>query len=183
MAKVAKNLVLHGASGKLGGQLVVRQSGGKTILAQAPGARSGEPSPAQKAQQQRFQEAVLYGKNRKSDPDYQARAGEGLSAYNIAVADFLNAPDIDEIDVTDYQGAAGDTIRVRVSDDFAVQQVAVTIMNADGTLVEEGNAEQQENVLDWLYTATAANASLEGDKIIIRASDRPGNVEEGEQEL
>jgi len=36
MAKVAKNLILHGASGKIGDQIVIRQRGGKVILSQAP---------------------------------------------------------------------------------------------------------------------------------------------------
>jgi len=51
MAKVAKNIVLYGASGKLGDQIVIRQRGGQTILSQAPGERETEPTEAQRAQQ------------------------------------------------------------------------------------------------------------------------------------
>ena len=43
MAKVAKNIVLFGASGKLGDQIVIRQRGGTTILSQAPGERETSP--------------------------------------------------------------------------------------------------------------------------------------------
>ena len=99
----------------------------------------------------------------------------------VAVADFLHAPDVDEIDVTDYHGAINDSIRVRVTDDFKVQQVQVSILNADGTLVEEGNAAKQGNEIDWIYTATATNESKEGDKIVVRASDKPGNISAMEQ--
>ena len=101
----------------------------------------------------------------------------------VAMADFLHAPDIDEIDVTKYHGAAKDAIRVRVTDDFKVEQVQVSIVNVDGTLVEEGNAVKQDNEIDWIYTATAANESTEGDKIVLRASDKPGNISAMEQAM
>ncbi len=74
-----------------------------------------------------------------------------------------------------------DTIRVRVTDDFRVEQAQVSILNSDGTLVEEGNAEQQANAIDWVYTATVANEATEGDKIVVRATDRPGNISALEQ--
>jgi hypothetical protein len=187
MAKVAGNIVLHGAHGKLGDQIVIRQRSGTTILSQAPVASGKEPTAAQAAHRLRFQLAVLYGKKVLGDAtleaEYAARA-EGLkNAYNVAVADFLHAPDIDEIDVTNYHGAVGDTIRIRVTDDFEVKQVTVAIHNGDGSLVEEGDAVQQDDVIDWLYTATAENTEMAGDRIEIKAMDRPGNITEEEQPL
>ena len=187
MAKVAKNLVLYGASGKLGDMLVIKQRAGKTILSVAPGESTAEPSEAQKVQRARFQQAVIYAKAQMADPDskaaYAEKAAGGKTAYNVAVADFFSAPDIDEIDLGSYTGAVGDTIRVRATDDFKVTQVVVTIANADGSLVEEGDAVLQPNGLDWVYTATADNPSLEGDRIVVQAIDRPGNVTEEEQGL
>jgi len=50
MAKVAKNLILHGASGKLGDQIVIKRWRGTTVLAQAPGKRETEATAAQKVQ-------------------------------------------------------------------------------------------------------------------------------------
>lgn len=121
------------------------------------------------------------------DPDskaeYAEKAAGGKTAYNVAVADFFSAPDIDEIDLSSYTGTVGDTIRVRATDDFKVTQVVVTIANADGSLVEEGEAVLQPNGLDWVYAATVDNPSLEGDRILVQAIDRPGNVTEQEQEL
>ena len=187
MAKVAGNIVLHGASGMLGDQIVIRQRSGHIILAQAPVESTKEPTEAQAAQRHQFQRAVLYGKrvvdNPAEKPDYQAKAKPLQSAFNVAVADFLHAPDIDEIDVTHYHGASGDTIRVRVTDDFEVKQVTVAIHNGDGSLVEQGEAAHQENSLDWIYTATAENTETAGDRIEIHALDRPGNVAEEEQPL
>jgi len=40
----------------------------------------------------------------------------------------------------------------------------------------QGDAVQQANGIDWLYTATTANESTEGDRIEVRASDKPGNI-------
>jgi hypothetical protein len=187
MATTAKNIILHGVSGKLGDQIVIRQRGGKTIISQAPGEREGEPTAAQLQQQSKFQQAVIYGKAEMADPvekaEYQEKASGMKTAFNVAVADFFHAPDVDEIDMTAYNGAVGDTIRVRATDDFKVEQVHIAINNGDGSLVEEGDAVQQTNEIDWLYTATAENSSLEGDKIVVQVSDKPGNITEQEQLL
>jgi hypothetical protein len=177
MAKSAKNIVLHGASGKIGDQIVIRQRHGQTILAQAPGEMQKPPTPAQ--------QAVVYGRGVMQQPgekaEYAEKAAGPISAFNVAVADFMQAPHIDEIDLTGYRGQAGDPIRVRATDDFKVALVRVSIHNADGTLVEEGDAAQQPNKLDWVYTATALNNSTVGDKITVRATDKPGRA--GEQEM
>ena len=72
--------------------------------------------------------------------DYAAKARDKRSAFNVAVADFFHAPNLDEIDLKEYSGAVGETIRVRVTDDFRVEQVQVSIVNSDGSLVEQGDA-------------------------------------------
>ena len=77
----------------------------------------------------------------------------------------------------------GDTITVSVTDDFKVAEVSVAIINQDGSEVEHGLAQAALGGLQWLYTATADNSSLTGDKIIIRASDIPGHTTEKEQGL
>ena len=125
MAKVAKNIVLHGASGMIGDQIVIKRWRGQTILAQAPGKREKEATEAQKAHQKKFQQAIVYGKAQMADAEakaeYAAKGGESLSAFNVAVSDFFHAPNIDEIDLTVYSGGVGDTVRVRVTDDFSAR--------------------------------------------------------------
>jgi hypothetical protein len=122
-----------------------------------------------------------------ADPDtkaaYKAAAVEGEGPYNVAVADFMHAPDIEEIDLSKYTGKVGDVISVTVTDDFKVAEVSVSILNKNGTEVEHGFAQSALGGLNWLYTATADNSSLTGDKIIIRASDLPGHTTEKEQAL
>jgi hypothetical protein len=138
----------------------------------SPPAPKVEPTEAQLLHRQRFQHAVLYGKNLNptNKAEYATKADGLGNAYNMAVADFFHAPDIDDIDVTNYNSAIGERIRIRTTDDFKVKQLNVAIYNAEGSLVEQGDAVRTDNVIDWIYTATVSDASPEGDKIIIKVS-------------
>ena len=179
MAKQTNNVVTHGLSGKVGDLLVFSQRAGKTVVGKVPQKRK-VTSEQQKEQQRKFQWAVLYAKSAMADPDtgaaYNQAAKKGQSGYNVAVADFFHAPDIHKVDVSGYTGAPGDIIRIQVTDNFMVKEVTVAITNADGSLVEEGNATPDAGGYYWTYTATAANDNLDGDKIEITVSDLPGNV-------
>jgi hypothetical protein len=180
MAESKNNVITHGLSGKFGDLVVFRQKAGKTLATKAPGERNTEPSPAQLAVRQRFQSASVYAKSVNADPaakeQYAAVAENGQTAYNVAFADFFRAPDILEIDLSAYNGQAGQPIRVKVTDDFKVKTVKIQIHNADGSLVEEGLALQTGDGPDWTYTTMAINASLSGDKITVMATDNPANL-------
>jgi hypothetical protein len=185
MAKSLNNVITHGLSGKVGDLLIFSQRGGKTIVSTAP-RKSGKESEAQKEHRRKFQQAVLYGKAATADPAtaelYAAKSGaQKRQPLNVAVADFFNAPDIEHIDISGYAGRPGDTIRIFVTDDFTVSSVTVSITNADGSPVEEGAATPAGYL--WLYTATAANDTLAGDRILLTASDLPGNIATEEQTL
>lgn len=52
------------------------------------------------------------------------------------------------------------------------------VQNADGSLVEQGNALMQPNGLTYHYVATTGNTTLAGDKIIITASDSANSTHE-----
>jgi len=187
MAESKNNVITHGLAGLVGDLIVFRNRGGKTFVSSKPKERTGEPSEAQKQHHRRFQEATIYAKGAISDPavkaDYEAKVTGNETPYNVAVADFFHAPDIETVDLSKYSGKKGETITIRATDDFKVTEVRVTIYNADGTEVEQGLAVVSANGLDWVYTTTADNASLDGDRIVIRASDLPGNVTEEEQNL
>lgn len=95
MAIVKNNLITEGLSGKLGNMLVFRNMGNKTIVSTVPKANEN-PSEDQKLNREKFQSAVIYRKSAISEPTTKLaykKAGvkEGLSAYNVAVADFYNA--------------------------------------------------------------------------------------------
>ncbi len=187
MAQSKNNIITHGLSGKIGDLIVFSQRGNRTIVSKAPREQTGEASTKQKEVRSRFQQAVLYAKSVMSDPASKSAYADvadqekGISAYNIAVADLFNAPEIEEINLSLYTGNLGDVIAVKVTDDFKVVQVKVSIHNADGTLVEEGAAVEQGT--EWIYTATVKNDNLAGDKITIQASDLPENISEKTQVL
>jgi hypothetical protein len=180
MAKSKNNVLTYGLSGKIGDLLVFRQRDGITIVSKMPEQQKAV-SEKQKANRERFQQAAIYAKiaveaaETKDLYSEQAKKRKGITAYNVAVADFFNAPDIDTVDLSAYTGAVGEQIRIIVSDDFAVKSVHVKINNADGFLVEEGYASRSAGNL-WIYTATQNNESLDGDRILITASDLPGNI-------
>jgi hypothetical protein len=187
MAKSNNNVITFGLSGKLGDLVVFRQRAGQTIVSKVP-ERSKNVSLTQKEQRKRFQQATIYAKTAIDNPligelyDATARKKKGITAYNVAVADFYHAPDIDTIDLSVYTGAAGDEIRIIVSDDFAVKSVRVKISKADGTTVEDGQASHGPGNL-WTYIATVDNDLPDGDRIAVFASDFPGNITEEEETL
>ncbi len=180
MAKVQNNLVIHGLSGMLGKQVVIRrQKNGQYVLAAAPGRSTHELSDAQKQHQEKFRQAILYAKAAKGTPEYQGLAkSRGQSEYNVAVADFLHPPEIQQIDLASYKGAPGESIRITAVDDVMVKTVGVLIATDDGTLVEKGAAVPVPNVPNqWLYTATAAAPSA-SVKIVVDVADLAGQVTE-----
>jgi hypothetical protein len=185
MAQSKKNIATEGLSGQVGNFVFRRRkSDDKIFVARKPVRNEEEPSEAQKAAQRRFQRGILYGKSAIADPEkkatYAAKATGGRSAFNVAVADYFNAPQIELIDPGRYSGAVGSTITVTVTDDFTVSSVHVKIENMDGTLVEEGEAVLESSGIEWVYTATVANESLSGDKITVTAYDMPGNTDQQE---
>jgi hypothetical protein len=187
MAKQTNNVVTHGLSGKIGDLLVFRQVNGQTVVSKIP-EQPKTVSEKQKANQNRFQQATIYAKMATEAPGTKelyadaAKKKKGLTAYNIAVADFFNAPDIHTVDLSEYTGAIGDQIRVTASDDFAVKSTHIQIVSADCSVIEEGEAVNCSTNL-WVYTATQNNDKLDGNKIIVTVSDMPGNKTEENFEL
>lgn len=175
------NSIMRGASGALGEELIFRQRAGKTIISLPPIFEPGEPTDKQKAVREKFKAAIRYVKIALSLPGvkevYQAEASADVSAHNLAFSDFFKAPVVTEIDVSNYSGSPGNTIRVLATDDFKVQTLRVSILNAAGAVVEEGAANAAPEGNDtWVYTATASNATPAGGKVSVQASDLPGNV-------
>ena len=180
MAK-ATNALTQGLSGKVSGLVFRQNANGVVSVGDAPRPSTKAPSADTLARRQRFQQAAFYGRAIQQDPAVKAAYETALdanttSAYTVAVADYLNAPDIRQVDFSAYRGQVGDLILIQATDDFALAEVRVNIQNPDGTLVEEGAATADPDGFTFRYTTTAANASLAGDKITVTATDRPDNL-------
>lgn len=189
MARVRGNPITKGLSGTLGGMLVFRKVGSKTIVAVSPES-TGKISELQKENRERFHLATVFAKAQMADPAVKAgyiavaEARGEIQPYQLAIADYFKAPDITEIDHSGYGGAMGGKINVRAFDDFKVVSVTVEILGPTGDLVEKGTAVMQANELDWVYTSITANGLVNGYKTIIaRASDYAKNVTEKRIEL
>ncbi|WP_046242672.1 hypothetical protein [Hymenobacter terrenus] len=180
MAK-ATNALTQGISGKVSG-LVFRQNANGTVsIGNAPRPTAKAPDAATLARRERFQQAAFYGRAVQQDPARKAAYQTGTdadttSAYTVAVADYLNAPNVRTVDFSGYRGLVGDPILIQATDDFAIHHVHVLIQNPDGSVVEEGDATPDPDGFTFRYTATAANPSLDGDKILVTAYDNPGNA-------
>ena len=184
MAYVKKNIVTQGLSGKLGDNLVFRQRGGKTIVSVKP-TITQERTEAQKQHAQRFRQAAQYAKKAIQDPQmkalYQSRAKEGQSAYNVALGDYLNAPAIGGIDLSQYTGKKGSRLRAVVTDDLMVSEVHVAVYNEEGNLLEEGLAFPENDASDWVYTVKKGAEKPGNSRLVIRARDLAGNATEQEK--
>ncbi len=67
MATTKNNVIVKGASGKFGRQIVFSQRAGKTIMSKPP-LRTAPPTTKQKEQQTKFARAAAYAKNALLDP-------------------------------------------------------------------------------------------------------------------
>ncbi|HVY74021.1 MAG TPA: hypothetical protein VG890_04280 [Puia sp.] len=184
MANSNNSAITGKFSGTLNKELVFRDWEGKTVVAKAPKARKGDPSPGQVELRERFLLASIYAKS-IADKDggdqamkdaYSRVLRPRQNLYSRALEDFLTPPVVKSIDASAYTGAVGGLIKVRAFDDFRVTAVQVEIYSAAGALVEKGNAVQEINGLDWDYTATLANNPPAGSKVKAIATDVPGNA-------
>jgi len=123
-----------------------------------------------------------------ADPEKKALYAEAAKAsgkplFSLTIADFFNAPAVDEVDLSTYAGEAGNPIAVRAHDDFAVVRVHVSITKSSGEAIESGEAVQiPPNSPRWVYTATAAVAQGTAVRIAVTASDHPGGGGEATSE-
>ena len=178
MAKSLNNIVMHGASGKLGNQIVFRQGkGGQTIIAVKPSGVKNF-SPTQEAHQEAFRHAIAYAKSAKDEVIYITKAqGTVFTPFNAAVADWFNKPQVLEIDASNWTGEAGEIIRIKAQDDTMVAQVRVVIHATSGTTLETGNAVQADG-LWWQYTTQVPTSGDPNTHITVTAQDLPGNTHE-----
>jgi hypothetical protein len=133
MAKLKKNAVISGLSGSLGKDHYARhRKDGKTIISRKPDFSNRQFSEAQYAVQSGMKAAAAYAKvASRENPIYAKLAKKKAkkkvrNAYNVALGDWFNAPEIDRIEWHEGQ------IRVFASDDVLVTKVTVTILGEAG---------------------------------------------------
>ena len=148
---------------------------GRTIVSRKPNFENRVFSEDQKQHQSRFQEAAAYAKAAaKTEPIYaELAAGTAKSAYNVAVGDWFNPPEVGEIDVRGYTGQAGETIRAKVTDDVRVTQVKIVISTGNDVVVEQDEMSFEQGV--WYSYATTANCPVGLVEVVVTGLDLPGH--------
>lgn len=183
MAYIKDNNMMDGMSGTIG-KMTLRVRKGKTVSGVKPGRNAKPPTEEQLQVQLKFERCSAYALKAISDPVkkllYQKAATGGQTAYNAAFRDAAQPPKIRDIDTGSYNGLAGSIITLLVKDVITVSSVKVRILSAAGTDLEQGEA-----VLDignyWNYTVTTANPTLPGTRILVTATDLPGNITDAEK--
>jgi hypothetical protein len=179
MPESKDNMVVRGLSGNFAGMCVFHNRGRKTFMRKIPAKPSVPASEKQKAGRKRFADCQKYANAANKDPllkaGYAAKAKSGESAYNRALSDALLPPKLGKFNTEKYQGRPNDSFTVEAKDDFMVISITITIHNATGELIEQGNAVMELNEIDWLYVATADNENFRGSIITATAMDLPGN--------
>lgn len=170
MARVRRNQIVQGLSGKLGDQIMFRHlRDGRTIVCQIPDFSNRVLSKDQKAHHAKFKAGAAYAKEAaKTEPIYaQLAAGTMKNAYNVALADFFHQPVIHSLERMDK------SLQIHASDNVMVVRVFVTVIDADGKSLEKGEAAQTCEDL-WIYPLQHEGRVL-GD-----VYDLAGNVTKGE---
>ncbi|ASZ14167.1 hypothetical protein KTO58_03160 [Chitinophaga pendula] len=188
MAISRNNALTQNLSGLFAGVLVFRQlKGGRTVMARVPHPSSKPPTSSQVEARERFLEASYYAKSVLKNPElregYLVKAKDGQSAMNLALRDYIQAPEIRRIDTASYTGQPGQVIVIKAFDDFKVTGVSVFIYGPGNVLIEAGAAILPEDSPYWRYTVLLANNNVVGGKIVVYAKDLPGNVTTKEQLL
>lgn len=179
--KRLEKLVEKSINGAMGKELVLRENGKEGVLSHMPTVDPNRvPTVKQEEQQEKFREAAAYGNSVLKNPElketYELKNPKKKNAFKAATTDYLTDPFVKKIDASEYNGTVGSKIQVKAVDDFSVTQVKVSIYNAAGDLVEEGQAILDPVLkLKWVYTATQVVAILPGSKIKAVAQDIPGN--------
>ena len=188
MAKVVLNPALRVLSGDVAGFVYRQQADGSVIMAKETLLDPNrEFSVAQLEQMQKFKEASARYRRLMEDAGTEAAykkliAERGLESRlrALVIGDILKAPVISTLDISKFEGKAGDTIRVVAEDSVGVARLSLSVQDVTaGQLVEA--AEMQMNGLvsstvEWVFTATAAVGVGHEMQVKATAYDLAGNV-------
>ena len=175
MAKVEFNDSITRIRGKIG-RMVYREQHGQTVIV-SHRSREDRPSAAQTDRRERFREAQAYAAAVLADPlkreCYRKLAAERRCPPNaLLIANFLNPPAIEQVDLSAYQGRAGDSIRVLATDAIEVVRVTLTVRDAGDTVLETGSAVKDHDL--WVYGCTVTAGENARVTIEVTAVNRAG---------
>lgn len=177
MAFVTNGSLLKELRGALGGELVFRKHGAKTVVSVKGSARKRN-SALQQVYCDKFKEASRYAKSVMRDPvksEHYRQLAKKLkkhSGYNVAISEYMLNVRLEVKRVS--TAAGGERKRVVITatkKDFKVKAVGVKIVSAVGEVVAEGSA-NRVSARDWVYTVPAVIE--DGCRLVVTAIDGLG---------
>lgn len=187
MAKIVLNPAIQVISGDISGFVYRLQADGSLIIAKARVRREDYvPTPAQEAQMQKFKEASARYTRLMQEADVReayekvlATAGPTARLRAMVMGDVMSAPQIDTLDLSNYQGRAGDTISVLAEDNVGVARLELGIFDQTASAVLETASYQLEDrvrgEMEWVYTATVDAPAEHAIEVQVAAYDLAGN--------
>jgi hypothetical protein len=139
-------------------------------MAKKRGSSKKKPTKRQLEARYKMKVAAAYAKVIIKDPEikayYKSKAGPGQNAYNMAVKDAYNSPEIQNIRFEE------NSVVVTAKDEFRVAEVTIMVFDAGGKIQETGKAIPGRYGLDWHYQASGLPP---GGMVRVIAVDMPGN--------
>lgn len=153
--------------------------GGETIISNKPTFSPDRTfNSNQVAAQDAFRMAIAYAKTARNQDVYVLKSqGTSKTAFNVAVADWFNEPEVLALDLSGWTKDANQTIRVQAQDDTYVASVHVVIRDENNVILEEGDAVRSDG-LWWTYTTLQHVAQPGIHTVIAQAFDLAGNKDE-----
>ncbi|MEI7662131.1 MAG: hypothetical protein WCK34_08035 [Bacteroidota bacterium] len=155
----------------------------------------GKPAKVQSEKQirhlHRFQCAKEYGREVVADEKRSAlysavvvrwkkKKKKHIGVYQLAIMDYMHPPDIQGAEFGDLPGSTHGTIIVTAEDIFLPPRVTVSIVLADGSLAESGEAQRHHPWDQYQYVVFHPDLVHTGTTIRVSARDNAGNVTETE---
>jgi len=189
MAIAKDHVIFDGFSGKLGPFSLRQRQGGRTQIVLMQGTNPRTPSEAQELHQARFKAATVFAKVWQTDPLYIEIAGPmpDVSAYNLAVRDYMRPPDIDFIDIDEWSNSITNVFSAVVLDAVPVPEITCVIFNRDtdepligGPMIPDQNV---PGLFHWSPPESIQGTSLPSLGFRVTAVDRAENTAELAVEL
>ena len=168
MAIVKDNILMQLVRGTLGKHFIIYERNGQIIMAVKRGPSKKKPTQKQLEARQKMTIASARAQVLMADPEikayYESMAGPGQNAYNMAVKDAYRRPEVQNIRLEN------EDVVVTAKSEFRVAEVEVKVIDAEGVIIESGQAVLDRNRVDWHYKATALPA---GGKVIVEVVSLP----------
>jgi hypothetical protein len=152
MANIYGNSSFRGFTGAFSDQFIAHEThAGKKILTRKPlFDENRDYVEYLQAGQAAILESTTYANFARTQDVYLEKELEtGLTAYNLAIADWFVAPKVSEINVDRWTGEIGQSIRVKARDNVRVARVMLVIRDGQGNVLEAGDAAQLKAGSPW----------------------------------